>query len=285
MQLQQRSLCRHDKEMSSVGRSVGRSYVCGGRDVIELLTPGSKSHARSATTPVASTQGGACKTVCRWPRTAGAPPFPPSGPCSGQRSSSKHIVNSRRRPRNRPLPAWGVIEVATHARATGASRRTDGQTWWKFNHVFCTHQPSPTAAAAAAALEHWLLDCSALTPDRSGIFGLHDLSLDVLFTSPHVVISLAGRCTLFWGSLWFARHRQQQQQHWHWLDSLALVSVLTHITNVARRARAPAAAVPSGIRTQSVRIHNNSRRRSAYSAGCYLRTASTPKVRQGMVRI
>jgi len=55
----------------------------------------------------------------------------------------------------------------------------------------------PNCGQAAHTVEHWLLDCSALTQARIDILGRHDLSLDVLCTSARQdVITLAGR-TLF----------------------------------------------------------------------------------------
>jgi len=45
-----------------------------------------------------------------------------------------------------------------------------------------TDPTCPNCGQAAHTVEHWLLDCSALTQARTDIFGRRDLSLDVLCT-------------------------------------------------------------------------------------------------------
>lgn len=54
----------------------------------------------------------------------------------------------------------------------------------------------------------WLLDCSALTEDRTDISGRHDLywTSSVHLGGEQEVNTLAGRCTLLCGPLWRARH-------------------------------------------------------------------------------
>ena len=54
----------------------------------------------------------------------------------------------------------------------------------------------PDSGQATCTMEHWLVECSAITQARIDIFGCLDLTLDVLCTSPQEVITLAGR-TLF----------------------------------------------------------------------------------------
>jgi len=51
----------------------------------------------------------------------------------------------------------------------------------------------PDCGQATHTMEHWLLECSAITYTRVDIFGRPDLTLDVLCTSPLEAITLAGR--------------------------------------------------------------------------------------------
>ena len=60
-------------------------------------------------------------------------------------------------------------------------------------------------------MEHWLLDCPALSLTRMEIFGRHDLNLHILATSPKQVIALARANTHSLSALWHVCHRQQQQ--------------------------------------------------------------------------
>jgi len=47
-------------------------------------------------------------------------------------------------------------------------------------------------------MEHWLLDCPALSLTRTEIFGHHDLNLDVFATSPKQDIALVGHSLVHW---------------------------------------------------------------------------------------
>jgi len=66
------------------------------------------------------------------------------------------------------------------------------------------------SAAAAVAGNIGLLGCST----QIDSFERHDVTGRHLHTyqQRQKVITLAGRCTLFWRPLWRERHRQQQQQ-------------------------------------------------------------------------
>jgi len=50
----------------------------------------------------------------------------------------------------------------------------------------------PDCGQATHTMEHWLLECSAITEARTDIFGRPDWTPDVLCTSPHEVITLVG---------------------------------------------------------------------------------------------